>query len=177
MLREEDISLFTDLIHFRPNVGCIFVQKSTGLVLVGRRNSSTHSACWQFPQGGVDVTVDDTLAQALRREMLEELGIKSFDILNRTSASIKYKFPEELQSTYPSKCHLITNSTSTIFYQGQEQIWYLATLDGHPEPSLELAIDKEFVELDWVSPQQILHLIVPFKRNTYELVLKEFGLI
>ena len=32
--------------------------------------------------------------------MLEELGIKSFDILNRTSASIKYKFPTELQSIY-----------------------------------------------------------------------------
>ena len=171
--------IFKDQINFRPNVGCIFLRKSDGFVLVGQRPST---AQWQFPQGGYDYNEDRTVEDTLRREMREELGVFSFDIVKTMPRTVKYFFPANLQQSYPSLHPSLSgrgldSEGNSVYYKGQEQVWFLCSLDGHPEPSLELATEKEFSILKWVSPIEAYNSIVEFKKAIYGEVLKEFNLL
>ena len=64
-------------------------------------------------------------------------------------------------------------------YRGQKQKWYALRFSGNDG---EIAIahpggghKPEFVEWRWVEAGELPDLVVPFKRLTYERVVKEFG--
>jgi putative (di)nucleoside polyphosphate hydrolase len=64
-------------------------------------------------------------------------------------------------------------------YRGQKQKWYALRFTGkeseidihHPAGGHE----PEFVEWRWVAMRELPELVIPFKRSTYERVVKEFG--
>ncbi len=137
-------------LKYRPCVLAVFTN-SKGEVLVAERTSPR--GAWQFPQGGIDE--DEVPVKALYREMGEELGVAKFDIVRQSIAPIRYEFPKNLATPIAQE------------YCGQEQTWFLTKFHAGEIPSLEKATHKEFIAWEWVSPDEALSRVVPFKREAY----------
>ena len=137
-------------LQYRPCVLAVFTN-SKGQVLVAERTSPR--GAWQFPQGGIDEGEDPVTA--LEREMHEELGVDQIEVVRQSVAPIRYDFPKELSTPIAKS------------YIGQEQIWFLTRFFKGEGPSLDKATHKEFIAWEWVTPDEALERVVPFKRDAY----------
>jgi putative (di)nucleoside polyphosphate hydrolase len=117
-----------------------------------------------MPQGGIDE--DEKPWKTALRELEEETGI-SPDLVERISKHserLKYDLPEELRGKlWGGK------------YVGQDQDWYLARFLGDDADINIATKHPEFREWKWIEPQQLPELIVPFKRDLYRQLLREFA--
>jgi len=64
-------------------------------------------------------------------------------------------------------------------YRGQKQKWFALRFTG-AESEIDIANpggghDPEFIDWRWVRSSELPDLVVPFKRQTYERVVQEFG--
>lgn len=59
-------------------------------------------------------------------------------------------------------------------YLGQKQKWYLVEFIGEESAINVKTEDPEFSEWKWISKENLLNEIVPFKRDLYEDIIKEF---
>jgi putative (di)nucleoside polyphosphate hydrolase len=132
-------------------------------VFVGARIDNTDEA-WQMPQGGIDEG-EEPWTTALR-ELEEETGIPP-RLVERVSAAperLKYDLPRALQGKlWGGK------------WVGQDQDWYLARFLGTDEDVNIATEHPEFREWKWIEPAQLPELIVPFKRELYRQLLREFA--
>ena len=147
-------------LPYRPNVG-IMLLSSFNLIWVGER--SDIPGAWQMPQGGIDA--GETIEQAFYREAHEEVGLprEKLHILRVCRKPWRYDFPDRALE------RMAVNN-----YRGQEQYWVAARLLGNDGDINTQTEDPEFKEWRWMTPDQMLERIVPFKRHTYERVLREF---
>ncbi|HSM53598.1 MAG TPA: RNA pyrophosphohydrolase [Erythrobacter sp.] len=150
-------------LGYRPCAGFMLANRQ-GLVFVGQRIDSQHLGAWQMPQGGIDPGED--VAEAALRELEEETGIGAHlvDIIARTHEPLRYDLPEDLiGKLWGGK------------YRGQEQHWFLGRYKGNDEDvNLEAHDPPEFHSWQWVDAEQLPDLIVPFKRDVYRAVVREF---
>ena len=150
-------------LAYRPCAGFMLANR-IGHVFVGQRIDSQHLGAWQMPQGGIDPG-EDTREAALR-ELHEETGISAHlvDVIAQTREPLRYDLPDELiGKLWGGK------------YRGQEQHWFLGRFNGSDEDvDLEAHDPPEFAKWQWVEPQQLPDLIVPFKRDVYRAVVREF---
>lgn len=152
-----------DLSLYRPNVGVV-VFNAEGRVWLGRRIGTPDPWNWQFPQGGVDEGED--LEVAARRELSEETGLRSVDLLGRTEGWIVYDFPPEVLNGAMKKRGNI----------GQKQVWFAFRFAGtDDEVDLQAHGEQEFDAWRWADLAEAPGLIVPFKRAVYDQVCTEFG--
>jgi putative (di)nucleoside polyphosphate hydrolase len=157
-------------LPYRPCAG-ITVINHDGLVFVGRRSGgpehvdATH--VWQMPQGGIDDNEDPY--QAARRELYEETSIRSVEKLGEIDEWLTYDIPSRIAGdAWGGK------------YRGQKQKWFALRFTGsdgeidilHPGGG---GHQPEFIDWRWVAMQDLPDLVVPFKRATYERVLREFS--
>ena len=152
-----------DHSDYRPNVGVVLFN-SGGLVWYGRRHATPGPHNWQFPQGGVDKGED--LLDAAVRELREETGVTSVELLGRTEDWILYDFPPEARN----------NPKAWRGFKGQKQMWFAFRFTG-PDSEIDLAAQDE-VEFDawrWGDLSDACELIVPFKRDAYAQVVKAFA--
>jgi len=152
-----------DLPEHRPNVGVVLFN-SDGRVWLGRRHKQPPPYDWQFPQGGVDEGED--LEAAARRELAEETGVTSVELLGRTPGWITYDFPPEV----------LASPKASRGWRGQKQVWFAYRFVGD-ESEIDLAAD-EHIEFDawrWGRLDEAPELIVPFKRGVYEAVVAAFA--
>lgn len=147
-----------DKLPYRPCVGIMLVNAG-GKVFVGRRIDTPDA--WQMPQGGIDA--GETPREAALRELVEEIGTGAAEVVAETAGWLRYDLPSHLVGkVWKGK------------YRGQEQKWILARFTG-TDGDIDLATDHpEFDAWQWVEPDRLAGLIVPFKRQIYEAVVAEF---
>lgn len=151
-------------LPYRLNVGATLFNRD-GLVLIGRRADAPAGAThvWQMPQGGIDAGEDPR--DAVLRELEEEIGTAHAEILAEHDEWIDYDLPPDL--------------AGSLFggrYRGQRQRWFaLRFLGSDEEIQLDLHSHPEFVEWCWAELAGLPELCVPFKRATYETVVRAFA--
>ena len=133
-----------------------------GHVFVGQRLDNNQNA-WQMPQGGIDAGEDPETAAY--RELLEETGVKKQDVRFVASLSkwLSYDLPEDL-------IPILWNGK----FRGQKQKWFLFKFLGEDGDINIATKHPEFSKWKWISKENLLKEIVPFKKSVYENVLKEF---
>jgi putative (di)nucleoside polyphosphate hydrolase len=140
-----------------------------GLVWTGRRlpkwSGDGAAHIWQMPQGGIDK--GETPREAAMRELREETGVSSADILGEIPRWLSYDLPDELLGiALKGK------------YRGQRQRWFAMRFWGDDS---EIDIrprdggKAEFDRWSWRRPEELIDLIVPFKRPIYQTVVAEFA--
>ncbi len=156
-----------DITAYRPCVGIMLLNKQ-GLVWVGRRfekqNDDGIGKWWQMPQGGIDENEDASVAAL--RELAEETAVTSATLLAELPQWFTYDLPE----------HLIGKSWKGK-YRGQKQKWFVARLTG-PESEINLTPPghkQEFDQWRWAPMEDLLDLIIPFKREVYAEVIAAVG--
>lgn len=149
-------------LPYRPCVGLMLANRD-GRVFVGRRIDNKEGDAWQMPQGGIDKGEDEDTAAL--RELGEETGLLAHhvDIIARSAEHLRYDLPDELLGRiWGGK------------YRGQSQRWFLLRFKGE-DSDVDLAThDPEFDAWQWLEADQLVEMIVPFKRALYRKVIEEF---
>ena len=149
------------MLEYRRSVGVMLLNRQSE-VFVGRRIDMPSEQAWQMPQGGIDP--GETPRQAALRELKEEIGTDKAEILAESRAWLRYELPAEIGGTMWGGR-----------YCGQEQKWFAMRFTGS-DSDIDLATEHpEFDRWQWVAPQRLPGLIVPFKRQLYRDILDEFG--
>ena len=152
-----------DNCYYRKNVAAIIFRKD-GKVLFCERKSGNKlckfSHKWQFPQGGVDV--GETSDDAVLREIQEETGLTSLEIVFKDDIYKPYNYP------YQKKI-----SNEKIEYVcGQAQKWFLLKFTG-AESEIKIPSD-EFVNYKWVDLDfDLINDVIPFKHEVYNYIIKK----
>lgn len=157
----------SDSSAFRLGVGIMLVNADKK-VFVGRRIDQTRqkendivSKVWQMPQGGIDS--GEHLEEALWREMDEEIGCSKGEIIAESKEWYSYDLPLDLQIR-------IWGGR----FQGQKQKWFLVKFLGD-EKDINLNTHyPEFSSWKWVDCDELIDIIVPFKKELYKKIVGEF---
>jgi putative (di)nucleoside polyphosphate hydrolase len=144
---------------YRAGVGVMLLDRRN-LVFVGRR-VDTAGDNWQMPQGGIDK--GESPRQAALRELKEEAGTDQAEILAESAGWLTYDVPRE-----------IAGRLWRGRYRGQMQKWFAMRFTGEDRDIDLRTHHPEFDAWKWVAPAELPTLIVPFKRQLYVDVLREF---
>jgi len=149
--------------RYRPNVGLALFHRD-GLVFLGKRYGAEGPYQWQMPQGGVDR--GESPLEAAYRELEEEVGVgaKQVDLLEETADWLYYEFPTDIRTKMRPRGR----------YTGQRQKWFAFRFKGR---DADIRLDThtpEFVDWRWAALESAPDLVIPFKRPTYEQVVRRF---
>lgn len=152
-------------LPYRPCAGIMLANRK-GMIFTGQRLDAAQSKypdAWQMPQGGIDK--GEKAEAAAIRELWEETGIRRehVEIIARSKEEYFYDLPEELLGKiWKGK------------YRGQRQSWFLMRFTGSDE-NIDINTDHpEFTNWKWTDPAGLPEMIVPFKKDLYRAILKEF---
>ena len=145
---------------YRQGVGIMLLNRDK-LVFVAQRIDRTSEA-WQMPQGGIDP--GESPAQAAMRELEEEIGTDKATIIRESRDWLTYDLPEPLRSQLWGGRYL-----------GQRQKWFAMRFTGSDSDINIATAHPEFCQWRWIPMHQLPDIIVPFKRQNYQLLAEEFS--
>jgi putative (di)nucleoside polyphosphate hydrolase len=134
-----------------------------GRIFAGQRIDNPRDA-WQMPQGGIDP--GETPTDAGLRELTEEIGVSPdmVEVLRESAAWLNYDLPR----------HLVRKLWKGR-YRGQTQRWLALRFIGDDKDIDIRTEEPEFRAWAWIRHDDLIHRIVPFKRDIYAQVFDEFG--
>ena len=140
-------------------------------MFVGRRRNRRMSDAsmagheWQMPQGGIDL--GEMPRAAALRELREETSISRVSFLAEAPHWLTYDLPDLTRRTWKGR------------YKGQTQKWFAFRFEGD-EREIDILNPAgghrpEFDDWRWEALENLPDLIIPFKRDVYEEVVKVFA--
>ena len=145
---------------YRPCVGLVVINEQ-GLVFAGRRLDS-NSNSWQMPQGGIEK--GESVLDAGLREMKEEIGTNNVILIGEMQEWLNYDIPNNLIK------HLWGGK-----YRGQTQKWLAYKFLGKDKEINIKTKNPEFSDWKWMKSIELPQFAIPFKREIYIKVLKEYS--
>ena len=153
-------------LGLREAVGIILTRKD-GKIWTGKRKIGigvrpNEKNLWQMPQGGIDI--GETPEEAAFRELEEETGTKSAEIILSTNDWLEYNLPKDL-----------LGKALKGKFRGQKQKWFLMLFKGNDK---EFNLDKyqpEFDDWSWRELEEMPNLVVDFKKDLYLELVRKFS--
>jgi len=149
-------------LPLRIGVG-ILLLNNENKVFVGKRIDNPENF-WQMPQGGVDKNED--FLQAAKRELKEETGIKSVELIKEVNDWLEYDLPKNLLGK-------IWNGK----YRGQTQKWFIMRFLGKNEEINIKTKNPEFFDWQWINSSELPNISVNFKTNIYKRLEEELKIL
>lgn len=144
---------------YRPGVGLALFDRR-GLVFAAQR-IDTPGEAWQMPQGGIDKGEEPH--EAALRELKEEAGTNKAKVIAEMNDWVTYDLPPHLVGVaFHGK------------YGGQRQKWFAMRFTGQDSDIDLYAHEPEFSDWKWLAIEELSHVIVPFKRDSYAKVVSAF---
>ena len=143
---------------YRLNAGIVVVNSKGQVLLCALADRDTLN--WQFPQGGINK--NESPQTAALRELYEETGIISVNLLASIPYTLRYDFPPAIAVHHQ--------------YRGQEQYWFLYAFTGD-DTEINLKINPneiEFSNYRWGDIAEAPKTIVEFKKEVYNKVVEYF---
>lgn len=145
---------------YRPNVAAVLLSpaypKECRFFIAHRLDIK---GAWQFPQGGIDE--GESPKEALLRELREEIGTDSVEILCECPHWIRYDFPKSMAKKM------------YVGFAGQIQKYFLARLKHNAVINL-CTNEPEFDAYTFVDTQELFARVTHFKKEVYKQVLAHF---
>ena len=149
-------------LPLRIGVGIVLLNNENK-VFVGKRIDNPKNF-WQMPQGGVDN--NENFFEAAKRELIEETGIKSVELIKELNGWLKYNLPKNLLGK-------IWNGK----YRGQKQKWFIMRFIGKND-EIDINTEKpEFLDWQWIESSKLPSIAVEFKIDIYNKIKEEINLL
>ena len=140
--------------HFRPCAGAIVFNKD-GKVFLGSRIETANDR-WQFPPGGIEA--GEIPAEAASRELYEETGISSVELVYTDVEPTRYEFSAEIKENFRKR---------GIFNDGQDIYFSLFYFTGN-EKDIHLDMPHpEFKRYKWDTLEFAVFNVIDFKKEAY----------
>ena len=140
-------------LPLRSGVGIIVLNKENKIFVAKRIDNPKNF--WQMPQGGVDDGED--FLTAAYRELNEETGIKSIELIKEIDGTTTYELPNHLLG-------IIWKGK----YRGQKQKWFLMRFTGDDKEININTKNPEFLDWKWIELEKITDVVVDFKLHVYK---------
>ncbi len=149
-------------LPLRIGVGIILLNHENK-VFVGKRIDNPKNF-WQMPQGGVNQ--NENFLQAAKRELEEETGIKSVELVIELNEWLGYDLPENL-----------LGKVLEGKYRGQKQKWFIMKFVGKNNEINVKTKNPEFLDWKWIEVSKLPSIAVDFKANLYERLKEEINFL
>ena len=149
-------------LPLRIGVGVILLNHENK-VFVGKRIDNPKNF-WQMPQGGTNQ--NENSLQAAKRELEEETGIKSVELVKELSEWFEYNLPENL-----------IGKVLEGKYRGQKQKWFIMKFVGKDNEINVKTKNPEFLDWKWIGVSELPSIAVSFKVNLYKKLKKELNFL
>ncbi len=149
-------------LPLRIGVGIILLNHENE-VFVGKRIDNPKNF-WQMPQGGINQ--NENLLQAAKRELAEETGIKSVELIKELSEWLEYDLPENL-----------LGKVLEGKYRGQKQKWFIMKFVAKDNEINVKTKNPEFLDWKWIGVSELPSIAVSFKVNLYKKLKKELNFL
>ena len=146
----------------RIGVGIILLNHENK-VFVGKRIDNPKNF-WQMPQGGVNQ--NENFLQAAKRELEEETGIKSVELVKELNEWLGYDLPENL-----------LGKVLEGKYRGQKQKWFIMKFVGKDNEINVKTKNPEFLDWKWIGVSELPSIAVSFKVDLYKKLKEELNFL
>ena len=149
-------------LPLRIGVGIILLNHENK-IFVGKRIDNPKNF-WQMPQGGVNQ--NENFLQAAKRELEEETGIKSVELVKELNGWLEYDLPENL-----------LGKVLEGKYRGQKQKWFIMKFVGKDNEINVKTKNPEFLDWKWIEVSKLPSIAVSFKVDLYKKLKEELNFL
>ena len=149
-------------LPLRIGVGIILLNHENK-VFVGKRIDNPKNF-WQMPQGGINQ--NENFLQAAKRELEEETGIKSIELVKELNGWLGYYLPENL-----------LGKVLEGKYRGQKQKWFIMKFVGKDNEINVKTKNPEFLDWKWIEVSKLPSIAVSFKIDLYKKLKEELNFL
>jgi len=149
-------------LPLRIGVGIILLNHESK-VFVGKRIDNPKNF-WQMPQGGINQ--NENFLQAAKRELEEETGIKSVELVKELNGWLEYDLPENL-----------LGKVLEGKYRGQKQKWFIMKFVGKNNEINVKTKNPEFLDWKWIEASKLPSIAVSFKVDLYKKLKEELNFL